>query len=225
MSIHTVKEFVSKKSLGGIVMHKDSKLVVRSPKDQTVIGRVEDEAYIEGVDATAIELCTQYNFKYDESLVIMEEITEEVQEEVADVTEAAEEETADVQEEVQEEETADVQEEVQEEAAEEETVDVQEDIKSVVEQTELVGGKEDVISTSPSSSPSSDLSKVFSDFQNRIQAVLSEKDLLLNKLQKQREKEKEEFLKKIEELNTELATSKTKIEKLRKAMSALQESM
>lgn len=58
------------------IYHPDSKLVFRSAKDRTIIGRLEDDEVI-SLDKKAISLCEKYNLKYDESLIEKKEVKTE----------------------------------------------------------------------------------------------------------------------------------------------------
>jgi hypothetical protein len=63
----TKKVFKILKKLGTI-WHPDSTLVFKSQKDKRVIGRYVDGELVP-FDETALELCSEWDFKYDESLV------------------------------------------------------------------------------------------------------------------------------------------------------------
>lgn len=62
------------------VWHPESTLVFKSAKEKTIIGRLEDEEFI-SLDEDCVELCKQWKFKYDESLLNTEEPEEEEPEE------------------------------------------------------------------------------------------------------------------------------------------------
>lgn len=49
------------------IWHPESTLVFKSQKDKRVIGRYEDDEIV--FDDTVLELCSEWKFKYDESLV------------------------------------------------------------------------------------------------------------------------------------------------------------
>jgi hypothetical protein len=76
------------------IWHPESGLVFKSSKEKLVIGRVEDGEVIP-LDDDALDLCTQWKFKYDTSLV--EEVDEDEEEE-GDEAEADEEEHENVDE-------------------------------------------------------------------------------------------------------------------------------
>ena len=50
------------------IWHPDSTLVFKSQKDKRAIGRYVDGEFV-SFDQTTLELCTEWDFKYDESLV------------------------------------------------------------------------------------------------------------------------------------------------------------
>lgn len=76
------------------IYNPDSGLVFNSSsKDKLVIGRIEDDEFI-SLDEKALELCEEYNFKYDESLVETEE--EEQEQEEKEVVPSKEEEKEEV---------------------------------------------------------------------------------------------------------------------------------
>lgn len=54
--------------------HPESALVFKSSTDKKVIGRIEDNELIQ-LDEKTIELCEQWNFEYDESLIEEEQDT------------------------------------------------------------------------------------------------------------------------------------------------------
>lgn len=90
------------------IYDNETKLVVRSKDDKTVIGRIEDDNFVE-LDQDAVDLCDKHGYKYDESLIQFEEEVEEV-EEKEEKEEKVEEETKEV-EEVEEEKEAPVEKE------------------------------------------------------------------------------------------------------------------
>jgi hypothetical protein len=49
--------------------HPDSRLVFKSKKDKLVIGRLDDQNELLSADELTLELCEQWNFKMDPSLV------------------------------------------------------------------------------------------------------------------------------------------------------------
>ena len=53
----------------------ESTLVFKSSKEKLVIGRLQDDEVIP-LDDEALDLCVQWKFKYDTSLVEEEEVTE-----------------------------------------------------------------------------------------------------------------------------------------------------
>ena len=55
------------------IFHPDSGLVFRSQKDKVVIGKYE-EGEIISLDSSMIELCKKWSFKYDEELLVDDEI-------------------------------------------------------------------------------------------------------------------------------------------------------
>jgi hypothetical protein len=66
------------------IFHPDSGLVFRSQKDKVVIGKYEDGEII-SLDYSMVELCKKWNFKYDEELLVDDEIEgEEANEDEAD---------------------------------------------------------------------------------------------------------------------------------------------
>jgi hypothetical protein len=78
------------------IYNPDSGLVFNSSsKDKLVIGRIEDDEFI-SLDEKALELCEEYNFKYDESLVETEEEKEVVPEKEDDEEEEEKEEKEEV---------------------------------------------------------------------------------------------------------------------------------
>jgi len=86
MTSKTAKLVLSKKD--GKLYQKDSGLVFNSVKEKLVIGRFEGDEFV-SLDDKALELCEQFGFKYDESLVETQE-TEEVGEEVEETEEVEE---------------------------------------------------------------------------------------------------------------------------------------
>lgn len=59
----------------GSIYHPDSKLIFRSAKDHTVIGRLKGNDVI-SLDEKAVSLCEKFDLKYDESLLNEEEESE-----------------------------------------------------------------------------------------------------------------------------------------------------
>ena len=60
--------------------HSDTGLVFKSATEKVVIGRIVDDEFV-SLDEEALDLCQQNNFRYDESLVEMQEETPDVDEE------------------------------------------------------------------------------------------------------------------------------------------------
>ena len=58
------------------IWHPESTLVFKSSKEKLVIGRFHDGELIP-LDDEALDLCVQWKFKYDSSLVDEEEVTDE----------------------------------------------------------------------------------------------------------------------------------------------------
>jgi hypothetical protein len=58
------------------IYHKESMLVFKSPSEKIVIGRIENDQII-SLDEKTLELCEQYGFTYDESLLEEAEETED----------------------------------------------------------------------------------------------------------------------------------------------------
>lgn len=171
----------------GSIYHPDSKLVFRTTKDHTVIGRLEDNEVI-SLDEKAISLCEEYNLKYDESLV--EEEEEEQQS-------GEEEDTEEIEE-------IDKEEEVESAEEEPEKVEEKSEEKSVPEETE-----EEVI---PCVASSRNFSKLMED----ISSYVSNLEKLNAKYSKDLTKVKCELKNKDDELSKcqkELTETKTKFKK------------
>lgn len=56
----------------GKIYHPDSGLVVKSAKEKIVIGRIDGNKFVP-LDDTALDLCDEWNLKYDESLIDFED--------------------------------------------------------------------------------------------------------------------------------------------------------
>lgn len=96
------------------ILHKESKLVLKSQKEKVVIGQMDDEGEIASLNNEAIKLCKKWGFKYDPDFIDENE-NEEDQEETENVeeTDDVEEQTDDVEEQTDDvEETHDVNETV-----------------------------------------------------------------------------------------------------------------
>lgn len=77
------KTFLKKHKKTGNIYDPETFLVFKSISDKTVIGRMDDDEFV-SLDQDCLDLCEQYNFKYDESLVEAEETEEAVKEEPKD---------------------------------------------------------------------------------------------------------------------------------------------
>jgi hypothetical protein len=75
MSSKSQKLILKKNKKLDKIYHPDSGLVFKSATEKVVIGRIVDDEFI-SLDEATLELCEQYNFKYDESLVETEEVDE-----------------------------------------------------------------------------------------------------------------------------------------------------
>ena len=78
MSSKTSKLTLVKNKKIDCLYHKESMLVFKSASEKLVIGRIENDEVLP-LDEQALELCQEYGFKYDESLVETEEASHEEQ--------------------------------------------------------------------------------------------------------------------------------------------------
>ena len=101
------------------IWHPESTLVFKSIKEQVVIGRLVNDELV-SLDEETLELCNQYKFKPDESLIQQESEEVEETEEVEEVEEA---------EEVEEVEEVEESEEVEEKTTTDEFIDFISDTK------------------------------------------------------------------------------------------------
>jgi hypothetical protein len=72
MTTKTAKLVLKKNNKLDCVYHKDSMLVFKSATEKLVTGRIENDELLP-LDEKALELCEEYGFPYDESLVETEE--------------------------------------------------------------------------------------------------------------------------------------------------------
>ena len=214
MSSKTTQKFTRKPKLG-IIYHDLSGLVIRDSKDKTVIGFYdsENEEYHPGVNQKVADLCEQYNFKYDESLVQTEEETENVEE-----TEDTEEVTEETEE---KEETEEFEEDKQEDSEKKEEVEedkqevADEKDQSEVEESEEIGGvqTDEKTNSNTNSSLLSLLEKCTSEASSMNAAFVQ----LKSKLSSTEESNKK-LLQENEKLTKELASTKNKMKALLASM-------
>ena len=112
------------------ILHKESKLVLKSQKEKIVIGRMNDEGEIVSLNNESVVICKQWGFKYDPDFVEQDED----QEETENVEDQEETENVEDQEET---ENVEDQEETENVEDQEETENVVEEEKVVIKQTEL----------------------------------------------------------------------------------------
>ena len=61
------------------ILHKESKLVLKSQKEKIVIGRMNDEGEIVSLNNESVVICKQWGFKYDPDFVEQDEDQEETE--------------------------------------------------------------------------------------------------------------------------------------------------
>jgi flagellar biosynthesis GTPase FlhF len=113
------------------IWHPDSTLVFKSVGEKVVIGRFENDTIIP-LDEKSLELCEEYKFKYDASLIKNDEDDDDEEEadEEEEEEEAEEEEEEAEAEAEEEEEEADEESEVKEEKTNEEEITSTDDVVS-----------------------------------------------------------------------------------------------
>jgi hypothetical protein len=83
MSSKSAKFTLVKNKKHDCLYHKESMLIFKSATEKLVIGRIDDDKVVP-LDEKALELCEEYGFKYDETLVETEDAGEEPEEEAVE---------------------------------------------------------------------------------------------------------------------------------------------
>jgi hypothetical protein len=172
------------------IWHPDSTLVFKSPEEKLVIGRLENGQVLP-LDDVAIELCEEWKFKYDETLL-----------------EPTEQEQSDQE---QSEQEGDETDEENEEENEEEVDKPQTEDTTPVEETKQEPVEQEPTKQEPTSQNEVVIDSMFSALQSRVLSTI----LALEEKIRIQTQEMTSIKKELEDTHTELKSTKTELEDTR----------